>query len=157
MSAKPSARRSLLYRGVQSARHQVLYPSCCLEPSSFSPCWFGVDFHRNRPSTDPSVRSLLSLRSHSTGVLSLCIPAKPRLWLLRSGTDITGVCRFNHILERNLSDQASGSNFLHSWRVTVHFWGPKLFEIWRRPETLKGVYGRFSSSSPLGFRLSAVE
>ena len=49
---------------------------------------FGVGFHSNRPIIDPSVGSPPSLRGHSTGALSLCIPAKPRLRLLRGGTDI---------------------------------------------------------------------
>ena len=49
---------------------------------------FSVGFHSNRLSIDPSVGSPPSLRGHSTGALSLCIPAKPRLRSLRSGTDI---------------------------------------------------------------------
>ena len=51
------------------------------------PC-FGVGFHSNRLSLDPSVGIPSSLRDHSTGALSLRIPAKPRLRSLRSETDI---------------------------------------------------------------------
>ena len=60
----------------------------CLEPSSLAARQFGVCFHSNRPSIDPSVGSLSFLRSHSTGTLSLCISATTHLRSLRSGTDI---------------------------------------------------------------------
>ena len=76
-SAKFSAYPLVIRRGMQRGRHLVLYPSRCLEPSSLSARPFGVGFHSNRPSIDPSVGSPPSLRGHSTGALSLCIPAKP--------------------------------------------------------------------------------
>ena len=85
-SAKFSACPLVIRRGVQRVRHHVL--KRCLEPSSLSARPFGVGFHSNRPSIDPSVGFPPSLRGHSTGALSLFIPAKPRLRSLRNGTDI---------------------------------------------------------------------
>ena len=85
---KFSAYPLVIHRGVQSVKHHFLYPSRCLEPSSLSDRPFGVSFHSHRPSIDLSVGSPPSLRGHSTGALSLCIPAKSRLHSLRTGKDI---------------------------------------------------------------------
>ena len=56
--------------GMQSVKHQLPHPLHCLEPSSLTARQLGIGFHSNRPSTDPSVRPLPSLRDHSTGALS---------------------------------------------------------------------------------------
>ena len=65
-------------------RHQVLYSSRCLEASTLIGRQFGVSFHSNRPSIDPSVGSPSLLRGQFIVVLSLCIPGTPDHCSLRS-------------------------------------------------------------------------
>ena len=134
-SAQFSAYPPVIRRGMQRVRHHVLYPLRCLEPSSLSAGPFGVGFHSNRPSIDPSVGSPPSLRGHSTGALSLCIPAKPRLrrcvaeqTLTRSWTAVLQRMLLAVLADRNLSPLQLAHFFT---LILLSFTEPTLLNITR--------------------------
>ena len=103
-----------------SAKHQVFYPLRSLEPSSLSPRRFGVGFNSNCPSPYPSVGSSPSLRCHSTGALSLCIPAKPPLRLLRNGTDINFIFSANQIVRLDFEHASSNEMFVNRGLLVLY-------------------------------------